>query len=167
MPVPILTGGGTYSAGERAQKAEDEKVSDQHSPPAQHQKLNPIEDSIWINAAPARVFKALTDGQEISHWWPKAAESDPQPGGQLILTWFSGGKMKTKFETCTAGKEVTYPFYTEKLTFLIMEKNNGALVAIRHHCGSDAALHVAQSWGFLKANLKSWVEHGIDLRTAE
>lgn len=123
-----------------------------------------IEDETFIKAKPERVFKALTEGKEIAKWWPKAAESDPKAGGKLTLTWFNGSKCETKFETFEPGKEVSYKFYTEHLTFKLTEKGEGTAVKIVHRCGPEAAIHVAQCWGFLKANLKSVIEYGNDLR---
>ncbi len=123
----------------------------------------PIEDSIWIKAPPARVFKALTDADELSHWWPKAAETEPKKDGKIVLTWFNDGKMSSTFETFVTDKEVSFPFYTEKVTFTLTEKNNGTTFSVRHQCGPDTALHIAAAWGHLTVFLKSWVEHGIDL----
>ena len=123
-----------------------------------------IEDSIWIRATPERVFNALTVGAEIARWWPKDAEAQPELGGKLILTWFTDHKLKTAFSTFVPAKEVSYPFYTEKLSFSLRPENDGTELKIVHHCGHDAAIHIAQSWGFLKANLKSVIEHNIDLR---
>jgi uncharacterized protein YndB with AHSA1/START domain len=130
-----------------------------------HSTGQSICNSIWIAAPPARVFRALSEGDELGRWWPMAAEAEPRLHGKLVLVWFSGDRLETRFDTFTAGSELSYAFYTERLRFDLVEKNGGTDVAIDHRCGPDAAIHVAQAWGFLKANLKTWVEHGIDLRT--
>jgi uncharacterized protein YndB with AHSA1/START domain len=123
-----------------------------------------VEDTISIKAPAARVFKALTEGDEIARWWPKAAQSDPKPGGKLVLTWFNDSKMESKFEKFVPNKEVAYPFYIEHLSFTLNEKDGATELLIRHECGQDAALHVSSAWGFLKANLKCYIEKGWDLR---
>jgi len=81
-----------------------------------------------------------------------------------VLIWFTEHKLETAFGEFTPGRRVAYPFYSEWLSFALVEVNGGTDVNISHRCGADAAIHVAQSWGFLKANLKVWIEHGIDLR---
>ena len=122
-----------------------------------------IEDSIWIKTTPARLFNALSVGSELAHWWPLAAESDPKPGGKIVLTWFNGSTMESRFETFIPEKEVAYPFYTEKLSFTLTPEKDGTKVAVRHQCDGDSAIHVSQCWGRLTAYLKCWIEHGIDL----
>jgi uncharacterized protein YndB with AHSA1/START domain len=124
----------------------------------------PIEDSITIKAAPERVFKALTDGDELGHWWPMSAVSDPRLGGKLKLTWFTDHSMDTAFDVFDPPRKVAYPFYIERVEFELTPENGKTRVLIRHHCTKESEIHVAQSWGFLKANLKTWIEHGIDLR---
>jgi uncharacterized protein YndB with AHSA1/START domain/quercetin dioxygenase-like cupin family protein len=43
----------------------------------------PIVRSIEIGAPPERVFRLLTDPEELVRWWPDAAELDPRVGGRL------------------------------------------------------------------------------------
>jgi len=123
-----------------------------------------IRDSIWIKAPPARVFRALTEGAELAKWWPKAARSEAKPGGKLELVWFDNGKMVTQFNEWKENQCVGYLFYSEPLRFELREKGEGTDLEIVHHCGHDASIHIAQCWGFLKANLKSIIETGHDLR---
>lgn len=123
-----------------------------------------IRDSIWIQAPPSRVFRALTEGGELASWWPKAAFSEAKPGGGLVLTWFDGGELATTIREWQENRAVGYPFYAEQLRFELREKGEGTTLDILHHCAPEASLHVAQSWGFLKANLKSVIETGYDLR---
>ena len=123
-----------------------------------------IRDSIWIQAPPARVFRALTEGAELAMWWPKAAHSEARSGGKLHMTWFDGGEMSTTFSEWTPNELVGYPFYSERLRFELRENKQGTDLAIVHQCGHEDSIHIAQSWGFLKANLKSVIESGRDLR---
>ena len=123
-----------------------------------------IEDCTWIKARPARVFKALTDGKDLSRWWPKGAESDPRRGGKLVLTWFSGHRLSTNFSSFIRNREVAYPFYSESVRFRLSAKKGGTAVRVAHRCSTDACVHVAQSWGFLMGNLKCYLEYDGDLR---
>jgi uncharacterized protein YndB with AHSA1/START domain len=44
-----------------------------------------VEKSTVIPATPARVFKALTEAKQLSRWLAARVESDPRPGGQIII----------------------------------------------------------------------------------
>jgi len=122
-----------------------------------------IEDDVWIAAPPGIVFTALTEGPMLASWWPRSAESEPRAGGRLAMTWFSGDKVETRFEAFKPGEEVSFPFYAEHVTFALSPDKGGTRLRIAHRCGAEA-IHVAQSWGFLKANLKVFLEMGLDLR---
>ncbi len=130
--------------------------------------LSPISDSIWIASPRQRVFAALTEASELKSWWPKDAISDARLTGQIELIWSKEplNHMVSHFDVFDPGIELGYPFYSEYLCFSLQDEDAGTVVQIHHHCEADAAIHVAQSWGFLKANLKTWVEHGLDLRRA-
>jgi uncharacterized protein YndB with AHSA1/START domain len=123
-----------------------------------------VEQHVWIKASPEKVFGALTEAAELKNWWPKDAASDPKQGGKLTLTWMNGSKMESSFKTFTPGKEVSYAFYTEQLCFKLEAKDDGTTLTIVHECTAEDVLHVAETWGFLRANLKSWLEHKTDLR---
>ncbi len=127
-------------------------------------ELSPIEDSIVILAPPQQVFSALSDGGKLSQWWPKSAESEPRLGGRLALTWFTDGTMVTAFDRFVPGRALGFAFGPERIDFMLEAKGAGTIFTVRHACSAQSAIHVAQCWGFLKANLKSWIEHGRDLR---
>ncbi len=129
--------------------------------------LIPIEESIWIRANPARVFHALADGGERAHWWPESAHSEFRLDGKLVLVWSPGNQLETRFDCFVPEREIGYAFYCERLRFALkdeVQEAPGTTLDIQHLCGPDAVIHVAQCWGFLKAALKCWIEHGIDLR---
>ena len=80
------------------------------------------------------------------------------------MTWFSGDKVETRFERFAPGVEVSFPFYAEHVSFALSEERGGTRLRIAHLCGTAASIHVGQCWGFLKANLKVFLEMGLDLR---
>lgn len=45
----------------------------------------PIVESVWIDAAPDRVFPFFTDPARLTQWLGHAAELDPVPGGRFAV----------------------------------------------------------------------------------
>jgi uncharacterized protein YndB with AHSA1/START domain len=46
-----------------------------------------IEKSTVIPATPARLYKSLTDAQQLSRWLADRVESDPHQGGQIVIEY--------------------------------------------------------------------------------
>jgi uncharacterized protein YndB with AHSA1/START domain len=46
-----------------------------------------VEKSVVIPATPARVYKSLTDAQQLSRWLADRVESDPHQGGQIVIDY--------------------------------------------------------------------------------
>ncbi len=53
-----------------------------------------IEREFLIGAAPAEVWKALTEAAEITRWFAPFAESEPGADGYISLSWDIGGLMQ-------------------------------------------------------------------------
>jgi uncharacterized protein YndB with AHSA1/START domain len=123
-----------------------------------------VRDEVWIAHPPARVYRALTDSAELARWWPREAVSDPRAEGRLVFTWFSGDRLETRYERLVPDREVAFPFASERVAFELAAEGAGTRLRIVHECGTDDSIHIAQSWGFLKANLKAYLEAGLDLR---
>lgn len=123
-----------------------------------------VEEIRFIKAPAERVFTFLTVGSELAKWWPMAAESEPKAGGKLVLVWFGENKLTTKFDTFVEGQAVAFAFYTESVAFDLKAEDEGTEWKVVHRCSTESCIHVAQSWGFLAANLKSVIETGYDLR---
>ena len=85
-------------------------------------------------------------------------------GGPLVFYWFDGGRLETRFTRLVDAKEVAFDFAGEMVRFELMEERGGTRVKISHACADKDAVHVAQAWGFLKSNLKAFLEFGVDLR---
>jgi uncharacterized protein YndB with AHSA1/START domain len=46
-----------------------------------------IEKELFINASPQRVFKALTEKEDLERWFVQKAEIDLRPGGTIRFEW--------------------------------------------------------------------------------
>jgi uncharacterized protein YndB with AHSA1/START domain len=59
---------------------------------------SPIEDVVSLDASPATVWRALTDAEELTRWFPQAAAVEPGVGGTISLSWGGGSFEKAIIE---------------------------------------------------------------------
>lgn len=129
-----------------------------------------VRDSVRIDSDVDTVFRYLTDAEKLVKWWPVTATSEARAGGELHFGWQSGSITSTRFATFEPGRGVAFEFGPEYVELSIAPIDGGCIVSVRHlriavADGSfDLPIHIAQSWTFLLLNLKSVIEHGIDLR---
>ncbi len=64
-----------------------------------------IEKSTIIPATPARLYKSLTDAKQLSRWLADRVESDPRPGGQIVIGYNSHEK-RGEYRRLIPGVEV-------------------------------------------------------------
>ena len=51
----------------------------------------PLACALALAAPPERVFAALTEARHLARWFCDEAESDPRPGGALVMRWTRPG----------------------------------------------------------------------------
>jgi uncharacterized protein YndB with AHSA1/START domain len=54
----------------------------------QDQEITEIRKTIIIDATPEVVFKAITDPNELTHWFPDQAILEPKVGGRMKFSFF-------------------------------------------------------------------------------
>jgi uncharacterized protein YndB with AHSA1/START domain len=129
-----------------------------------------VEDSILINSYPEKVFSYLTESANLSKWWPKSAVSEPRKNGKLTFHWENNTSLDTEFKTFLAPRQVSFQFGKEFVELKLKEKRGETIVSVTHSnividdSGFPLLIHIAQSWSFLLCNLKTVIEHNIDLR---
>ena len=135
------------------------------------QEFKTVKCSVVIAAPPEAVFEALTVADKLASWWPPAAETDPRPGGKVVLWWTKdtsnpkpSNRCETSFSTFDPPNEVTY----WSVTFTLQPLNGKTRVTITDtECpADDGIISVALTWGALRLNLKSYLERGIDMRSS-
>lgn len=57
-----------------------------------------IETRVEFDAAPERVWRALTDGNELAQWFPDAAAFDMSPGVDGAFVWEKHGSYAARVE---------------------------------------------------------------------
>jgi uncharacterized protein YndB with AHSA1/START domain len=138
-----------------------------------------IEITKQIDAPPERVFRALTDADELSSWWTSSAESDPRTGGEYVLRFEFEDEARNhtysgQYEEVVADKRVRYPwngvFGETTVEFALGPSNGGSELRLTHTGWSADAANARQAhdegWRFFLDNLERYLTGGEDGRAA-
>jgi len=135
--------------------------------------------TLVIKSSAGSVFNALTQADELIHWFPTRAESDPRPGGKLKLVWeftdaSQNGSQDAEFVEVTPNSMLSYTWKAESaptmVSFKLSESNGETVLEVDHASLQEDAdggkLHQdhADQWGFFLMNLKGYLEAGMDMR---
>jgi len=103
-----------------------------------------LEFRLEIAPAPERAFAALTEAEHLARWFCDEAESQPAPGGRLVLRWNRPDSSPAPFEgrwlvfeapsSCAYdGGHAGYPNgYAGRVGFEIAPGGHGTVVIARH-----------------------------------
>jgi len=140
-------------------------------------KGNKISKTVLIQAAPAIIFKALTDGRDLARWFCDRATSNPIRGGELQATWRAGKKTlvgRAVFSELTPDESVELQWVddgvgtveqnaTHILTFTIRTRNNLSEVFM---CDRDETVPdeetlivLQEGWNSVLLELKDYCEN--------
>ncbi|MEE8575775.1 MAG: SRPBCC domain-containing protein [candidate division Zixibacteria bacterium] len=120
------------------------------------------------------VFKAWTDGKIISEWFTEKAILEPKKNGRIYFEWLAGDKMEAKVISVSKNRYLTIPFGMngERVTVKFKKDGRGCICELRHYNMKTTPkakweMHrgCIQGWTFFLANLKNYLENGIDLRS--
>jgi len=138
-----------------------------------------IKQSVTIKSPRNRVFKALTQADELMRWFPTRSESDLRPGGKYKLTWEfananENGSQEGEYVEVIPNEKVSYTWTADDIptlvTFELKETSDETIVELNHSTDQNDADENklqedhANQWGFFLMNLKSYLEAGADLR---
>lgn len=128
----------------------------------------------FLKATPERVFKALTQKEELEKWFVQEAVIDLKPGGVIQTNWAPGmgehGKVKEVkpphlFSFTWEGQFSPSP---TTLTFALTKEKDGTLLTLTHSgigtgAGWEAYTNMDQEdkgWEAHLKDLTSWIETG-------
>jgi uncharacterized protein YndB with AHSA1/START domain len=131
-------------------------------------------------AEPEKVFKALTDAKELTKWFLKDAQVQLKVGGKMKFVWSPKDKHENKILDLVPNKRLQITWPTNRwggtpqantyVTFSLAPQGKSTLLQIEHTGfgpGEEWVRYYAATysgWTYYLLNLKSWLEHGIDLR---
>ncbi len=138
-----------------------------------------IEQTYEIAAPRERVFRALTDADELTSWWTTRASSEPRAGGAFLYEWdFEDASRNWRQEGAyievDPPESVSYPWAVRPgvdttVRFTLADAPGGGTELRLSHTGfpaeaaEDHARH-GEGWGLYLGNLKSVLEGGPDRR---
>ena len=143
-------------------------------------KVPAIQHTFYYAVPPKRVFAALTEPAELAKWFVESAVMRPKKGSSFLLTWRGGYRMKGKVRAYVAPTKLQLDwvdrleggktFETQAL-FSLKKKGKGTLLSLTHRGFKSGKKWVAlyggveSGWAYYLTNLRSVLEHGIDLRS--
>ena len=129
---------------------------------------------VAVAASPAKVFKMWTNPKEICKWFLATAKIDAKKSGMYEWSWLGGGREKGKILSVREPSGFSFTFAGSKCDIKIKKDKRGALVILRQYgIKTDEQnkvwthLSCSLGWSFYLANLKAFLEHGIDLRETD
>jgi uncharacterized protein YndB with AHSA1/START domain len=139
-----------------------------------------VEETFYYDASPAQVYAALTEPKGLCRWLLEDAELELREGARLRFTWLGGYSMKGKVRKFRAGRMVEFAwndrFPRQKplktiARFELKREGDGTLLTLRHRGFKSGRRwwllrsSVQAGWAYYLTNLKSVLEHGVDLRS--
>lgn len=73
-----------------------------------------IERSLELRASPERLWRALTEADELAGWFSQRCEIDLQPGGEASFDWDDGGLHRARVEVVEPPRRLVVRWATEE-----------------------------------------------------
>ncbi len=136
--------------------------------------MKTITKKIFIKAAPAKVFAALTEKEQLERWFVPIAAIDLTPGGTFSIEWVPGMGEHGKVQEITAPHRFSFTWEGQfspaptTIAFELSDENSGTTLTLTHsgigegagweaYAGMDVP---GKGWDAHLSDLTSWVETG-------
>ncbi len=128
-----------------------------------------------INAVPSRVFRAWTVSKELNKWFTCGGSIEPRKGGTFRQIFLDGTTYDSQVLAVRKGTLLRFSFgKDEKVEVKIKKAGKGAECWLKQYdmkTGPNDKWNMHMGcrigWTFFLANLKAYLEHGIDLRSQD
>lgn len=122
--------------------------------------IDPIERILELEAPPERVWRALSDPEELALWFGHSAELDLRPGGGGWFGWSGHGRFAVRVEEVDAPRRLAWRWARD--SDVELDESPSTLVEWELEEGSDGGtvLHLRES-GFelgqdREQNVRGW-----------
>lgn len=145
-----------------------------------------LEVELDLDAAPERVWRALTEADELMNWFPLQAEVDPGEGGAIRIAWDGSFKSDLAIEVWEPGRRLrtTWPLASEEggpvaglaVDYFIEARSGGGTRLRLVHSGFPAAEDWDEifdshrrGWSYELRSLRHYLSHhpGVARRVAQ
>ncbi|HEX2221785.1 MAG TPA: SRPBCC domain-containing protein [Candidatus Limnocylindria bacterium] len=77
-----------------------------------------IERTLEVKAAPERVWRAISDPDELARWFPQRADWELRPGGRGTFFWEGHGDFEIRVEAVEPGRYLAWRWGDETVASL-------------------------------------------------
>lgn len=127
-----------------------------------------IVEELTIEAAPHRVFSALTQQDEIAQWWAYEARVQPEVGSLGEFRFREGAfVMQLEVAELEQDKKVRWmprqvppQWAATSVTWQLEPVHNGIQLLFTHDGFAEIDEQVSRAWVYFLASLKSYLETG-------
>jgi uncharacterized protein YndB with AHSA1/START domain len=123
-----------------------------------------IEKEQFIKATPLRVFKALTEKEELEKWFVQKADLQLTKGGHIRIEWAPGMAEHGEIKQVQPSELISFTWEAfsptpTTVTLKLKEDREGTLLRLTH-----GGIGEGEQWGDYYANIsKGWTAHLKDL----
>lgn len=118
---------------------------------------------VGINAAPAKVYEALTTIEGLRHWWATEATGDPRQDGVIDFGFCNMQVLELRPHELVRWKCVSGPqeWLDTEVIFQVKWKDHQTFVLFRHadwQQPDEFMHHCSTKWATFLLSLKNWLE---------
>lgn len=128
-------------------------------------KLPSIDLTFYLQSSPSKVFRALTDSETLVKWWAAKPSVSPEEK-KFSLMFDNGFEIDGEISNFKKNKSISFSWVEGIASFELYNKGKGTILKL-HHDGFKSPEALARSsagWSYYLTNMKSVLDHGIDLR---
>lgn len=74
---------------------------------------NTVEKTLQLSASPERVWRSLTEPEELARWFPDETHLEPRPGSTGSFDWEEHGKYAVRVEAVDAPRRLVWTWARE------------------------------------------------------
>jgi uncharacterized protein YndB with AHSA1/START domain len=123
-----------------------------------------------LKATPERVFRGLTKPDGLESWWAAKAMIDARKGGEFSLHFRNGFFLTGRVISLAKDKSLSFSWVDNSVPKFTLSpvKGGGTLLRLTQKgIEEDGTALNACGWSYYLTNLKSVMDHGVDLRSKE
>lgn len=127
-----------------------------------------LRQSIWIGAAPERVWRAISEREELARWFVSDLAGEVRAGADVQFVFDSCNcRMPGRILALDHGRRISFAFGESRVTIEIEAMDGGTLVRLTDEelpRDPEAVAGQSEGWSAYLCNLKVVIEVGRDLR---